>query len=336
MSTLLFTEADLMSESAFTRRQTLTALGGLALSSQTGAQAFPSKPIRVLIPVPPGGTMDVLTRAIAASVKDSLGTVILEHRSGANGNIALEALKAADPDGHTLAVGTASMLTMNPYTYREVRFDVLKDFEPIVLASRFELALNVHPSVPANNLKELIEWIKANPAKASIASYGAGTPSHFLIEMLNEAAGIKVTHIPYRGSSGARQDILGGQILMFLDVVGGTVSHYHANRVKVLATTGLTRSPFLPDVPTMAEQGFPRLQASAWFSYLAPARTPQPVLQRLNAEFNKAIIARDVRQQLLAAGMYPVGGTSSELTRRIKEDSAQWSRVVKTTGFVAT
>ncbi len=325
-----------MTTIALNRRQTLTALGGLALASSASAQAFPSKPIRVLIPVPPGGTMDVLTRAIAANVKDSLGTVILEHKSGANGNIALETLKAADPDGHTLVVGTASMLTMNPYTYKEVRFDVLKDFEPIVLASRFELALNVHPSVPANNLRELIEWIKANPAKASIASYGAGTPSHFLIEMLNEAAGIKAIHVPYRGSAGARQDILGGQILMFLDVVGGTVNHYHANRVKVLATTGLARSPFLPDVPTMAEQGFPKLQASAWFSYLAPAKTPHAVLQRLNAEFNKAIVARDVRQQLLAAGMYPVGGTPAELTRKIKEDSAQWSRVVKATGFVAT
>ncbi len=322
------------------RRQTLGALaaslGSLVLPSPSAAQTFPAKPIRVLIGVPPGGTMDVLTRAIAANVKDSLGIVILEHKSGANGNIAMEAAKIAEPDGHTLVLGTASMLAMNPHTYKDVKFDSLKDYEPIVLAARFELALNVHPSVPANNLKELIEWIKANPAKASIASYGAGTPSHFLIEMLNEAAGIKATHVPYRGAAGARQDILGGQILMFFDVVGGTIAHRNSGKVKVLATSGATRSPFMPDVPTLIEQGFPKLQATGWFSYLAPAKTPKAVMERLHAEFNKAVQSREVRAQLLAAGMYPVGGSRAELTAKIKEDSAQWARVVKATGFVAS
>ncbi len=322
------------------RRQTLQTLavsaGSLALPGIALAQTFPTKPIRVLIPVPPGGTMDVLTRAIAAHVKDSLGTVILEHKSGANGNIAMEAAKAAEPDGHTLVLGTASMLAMNPHTYKDIRFDPIKDYEPIVLAARFELALNVHPSVPANNLKELIEWIKANPAKASIASYGAGTPAHFLVEMLNDAAGIKATHVPYRGATGARQDILGGQILMFFDVVGGTIAHRNSGKVKVLATSGTTRSPFMPDVPTFGELGFPKVQAAAWFSYLAPAKTPKAVLDRLHSEFNKAVTSREVRAQLLAAGMYPVGGTRAELTQRIKEDSAHWARVVKATGFVAS
>ena len=325
------------------RRQTLagiaTTVAGIAGLSATPlalAQTFPTKPIRVLIPVPPGGTMDVLTRAIAVHVKDSLGTVILEHKSGANGNIAMEAARMAEPDGYTLVLGTASMLTMNPHTYKDVKFDPIKDYAPIVLAARFELALNVHPSVPANNLKELIEWIKANPAQASIASYGAGTPSHFLIEMLNEAAGIKAIHVPYRGATGARQDILGGQILMFLDVVGGSIAHRNSGKVKILATSGAARSPFMPDVPTLAEQGFPKLQASAWFSYLAPAKTPPAVLARLNTEFNKAVNSRDVRSQLLVAGMYPVGGTPAELTAAIKQDSAQWARVVKATGFVAS
>ncbi len=318
------------------RRQTLTTLGALTLAASVPAQSFPTRPIRVLIPVPAGSTMDVLTRAIAAHVKDSLGTVILEHKSGANGNIAMEAAKAADPDGHTLVLGTASMLAMNPHTYKDVKFDPIKDFEPIVMATRFELALNVHPSVPANNLKELIEWIKANPAKASIASYGAGTPSHFLIEMLNEAAGIKATHVPYRGSSGARQDILGGQILIFFDVVGGSITHRNSGKVKILATTGTTRSPFMPDVPTMVEQGFPSLHAGAWFAYLAPAKTPKAMLVRLQTEFNRAVTSREVRAQLLTAGMYPVGGTPQELTQQIKVDSAHWARIVKATGFVAS
>ena len=321
------------------RRKVLTALGGAALASATSAiqaQAYPTKPIKILIGVPSGGTQDVLTRAIANQLRDSLGAMVIEHKSGANGNIAMEAVKAAEPDGHTLVLGTASMLTMNPHTYKEIRFDALKDFEPIVLAARFELAMNVHPDVPAATLAELIAWARANPAKASFASYGAGTPSHFLGEMLNDAAGIKMTHVPYRGSPGARQDILGGQIPIFFDVVGGTISHFRAGRVKVLATSGGSRSPFLPDVPTFTELSFPKVTATAWFSYLAPVKTPKSIVDRLNSEFNKAINSREVRQQLLTAGMYPVGGTRAELAQKIRDDSAKWARVVKTTGFVAS
>lgn len=315
--------------------QTAAAIGFAGILPNSFAQTYPSKPIKVLIGVPAGGTQDVLTRAIANAVKDSLGAVIIEHKSGANGNIAMETAKVAEPDGHTLILGTASMLTMNPHTYKDVRFEPLKDYLPIVTAAQFELALNVHPSVPVNTLTELITWLKANPEKASFASYGAGTPSHFLGEMLNEAAGVKMTHVPYRGSAGARQDILGGQILIFFDVVGGTISHYHAKRVKVLATSGSKRSPFLSDVPTFKELGFPAVQASAWFSYLAPAKTPLAVMAKLRTEFNKAVNSREVRQQLLAAGMYPVGGTPEELTKLIQTDSAKWANVVKQTGFVA-
>jgi tripartite-type tricarboxylate transporter receptor subunit TctC len=321
------------------RRKVLTALGGAAmlpLARQARAQTFPTKPIKVLIGVPAGGTQDVLTRSIANHLRDSLGIIVIEHKSGANGNIAMETVKAAEPDGHTLILGTASMLAMNPHTYKEVRFDSLKDYEPIVLGARFELAMNVHPDVPANTLAELIAWAKANPAKASFASYGAGTPSHFLGEMLNEAAGLKMTHVPYRGSPVARQDILGGQIPIFFDVVGGSISHFRAGRVKVLATSGTGRSPFLPDVPTFVELGFPKVNATAWFSYLAPAKTPKAVVDRLNSEFNRAINSREVRQQLLGAGMYPVGGTRAELTQKIRDDSAQWARVIKSTGFVAS
>lgn len=285
---------------------------------------------------PQGGTQDVLTRAIANHLRDSLVVIVIEHKSGANGNIAMAAVKAAEPDGHTLGLGTASMLAMNPHTYKEVRCDSLKDYEPIVLGARFELAMTVHPDGPASTLAELAAWAKANPTKASFASFGAGTPSHFLGEMLNEAAGLKMTHVPYRGSASARQDILGGQIPIFFDVVGGTISHFRTGRVKVLATSGASRSPFLPDVPTFVELDFPKVTATAWFSFLAPAKTPKAVVDRLNREFNKAINSREVRQQLLTAGMYPVGGTRAELTQKIRDDSAQWARVVKATGFVAS
>jgi tripartite-type tricarboxylate transporter receptor subunit TctC len=332
---LTFPDINMQSYSV-SRRHAITAMCTSAMAATSSAQGFPAKPIKILIGVPPGGTQDVLTRAIANFVRDSLGPIVIEHKSGANGNIAMETARAAEPDGHTLVLGTASMLVMNPYTYKEVRFDSLKDFEPIVNAARFEIALNVHPSVPANNLAELIAWARANPAKASFASYGAGTPAHFLGEMLNEAAGIQMTHVPYRGATAARQDILGGQIPIFFDVVGGSIASFRAGRVKVLATSGESRSPFLPDVPTFVEQGYPKLKASAWFSYLAPAKTPTAIVERLNSEFNKAIQSREVRQQLLTAGMYPVGGTRAELTQKVREDSAQWQRVIKATGFVAS
>ncbi len=321
---------------SMTAASSLGASGALLWPQIASAQGLGGKPIKVLIGVPAGGTQDVLTRAIANHVRDSLGPIIIEHKSGANGNIAMEAAKGAEPDGLTLILGTASMLAMNPHTYKEVRFDVAKDYEPIVLAARFELAMNVHPGVPANTLAEFVAWAKANPEKASFASYGAGTPSHFLGEMLNEAAGIKMTHVPYRGSPGARQDILGGQIPVFFDVVGGTISHFRAGRVKVLATSGASRSPFLPDVATFAEMGFPKMVASAWFSYLAPAKTPKAVLDKLNLEFNRALQSREVRQQMLTGGMYPVGGSRAELAQTIRTDSAQWARVIKANGFVAS
>lgn len=316
-------------------QRTLQGSLGAVLPAVASAQTFPSKPIRVFIPVPPGGTMDVLTRAIANQVKDSLGIVILEHKSGANGNIAMEAGKVAEPDGHTLVLGTASMLAMNPYAYKEVRFDVQKDFEPIVLAARFETALCVHPSVPVANFKELLAWFKANPGKASIASYGAGTPSHFVIEMLAEATGIKITHVPYRGATQGLQDLLGGQIQFFVNTVGQSLAGYHAKRFNIIASSGTTRSPFLPDVPTFVELGYPKVSATGWFSYIAPKGTPKAVLERLNGAINKALQDREVRAQLLTNGMYPVGGTRQELAQTIKEDAAHWQRVIKQTGFVA-
>ncbi len=321
------------------RRHTALGLGAALLAAPLAARAqssFPSKPIRVLISVPPGGTMDVLTRAIAASVKDSLGVVILDHKSGANGNIAMDIARAAEPDGHTLLLGTASMLTMNPHTYSDFKTDVFKDFEPITLAARFELALCTHPSVPATNVAELLAWFKANPSKAAMASYGAGTPAHFLIELLALESGLPIQHIPYRGATQALQDLLGGQVLASFSTVGQVVAAYHDKRLQILATSGAQRSPFLPGLPTLVESGFPKLVASAWFSYLAPRGTPKPVITRLHTEFTRALQTREVRAQLLANGMYPDTSTPQALAQRIREDYAYWGRAAKSIQFRAS
>lgn len=321
------------------RRRALAALGGLALAPlalPAHAQGFtPGQPIKVLIGVPAGGTQDVLTRAIAEQVRETLGPLIVDNRSGAAGRIAVEAVKTAPPDGRTLLLGTASMMTMFPSAYRQLSYDPIKDFVPIINAARFELALVVHKDVPANTLAEFIAWAKAQGDKLSFASYGAGTPSHFLGEMLNRAAGLKMVHVPYRGSTPARQDVMGGSVPVYFDTVGGAQQLLPSGRVKVLATSGEKRSPLMPNLPCFAESGYKDVVATAWFAYHAPLKTPQPVVDRLRAEFTRAVNTREVRQQLLQNGMYPVGDNSEALLKTMREDTARWAGIMKAVNFQA-
>ena len=323
----------------FDRRQIVAALGGLALAPLAplaNAQAFtPGQPIKVLIGVPAGGTQDVLTRAIAEQVRDTLGPLIVDNRSGAAGRIAVEAVKTAAPDGRTLLLGTASMMTMFPSAYRKLSYDPIKDFVPIINAARFELALVVHKNVPANTLAEFITWAKAQGDKLSFASYGAGTPSHFLGEMLNRAAGLKMVHVPYRGSTPARQDVMGGSVPVYFDTIGGAQQLLPSGRVKVLATSGDKRSPLMPNLPCFVESGYKDVVATAWFAYYAPLKTPQPIVDKLRAEFTRAINSREVRQQLLQNGMYPVGDNSDALLKTMREDTARWAGIMKAVNFQA-
>jgi tripartite-type tricarboxylate transporter receptor subunit TctC len=323
----------------FDRRQLVAALGGLALAPLApfaNAQAFtPGQPIKVLIGVPAGGTQDVLTRAIAEQVRATLGPLIVDNRSGAAGRIAAEAVKTAAPDGRTLLLGTASMMTMFPSAYRQLSYDPVKDFVPLVNAARFELALVVHKDVPANTLAEFIAWAKAQGDKLSFASYGAGTPSHFLGEMLNRAAGLKMVHVPYRGSTPARQDVMGGSVPVYFDTVGGAQQLMPSGRVKVLATSGDKRSPLMPNLPCFVEAGYKDVVATAWFAYYAPLKTPQPIVDKLRAEFTRAINSREVRQQLLQNGMYPVGDNSEALLKTMREDTTRWAGIMKAVNFQA-
>lgn len=314
-------------------------LGGLALAPlafATRADPYPSSlPIKVLIGVPAGGTQDVLTRAIAQQVRESLGPLIVDNRSGASGRIAVEAVKIAPPDGHTLLLGTAGMMTMFPSAYRSLSYDPVRDFIPIINAARFELALVVNKDVPVTTLAEFIKWAKAQGDSVSFASYGAGTPSHFLGEMLNRAAGLKMVHIPYRGSSPARQDVMGGAVPVYFDTVGGAQQMLPSGRVKVLATSGEKRSPLMPDLPSFFESGYNDVVATAWFAYYAPLKTPQPVIEKLRTEFTRAVNERGVRQLLLQNGMYPIADNSEALVRTMREDTARWATIIKAVGFQA-
>jgi tripartite-type tricarboxylate transporter receptor subunit TctC len=319
------------------RRRLVAALGGLALApALSRAQGFaPGQPIKVLIGVPAGGTQDVLTRAIAQEVRDSLGPLIIDNRSGAAGRIAVETVKTAAPDGHTLLLGTAGMMTMFPSAYRNLSYDPIKDFAPILNAARFELALVLNKDVPANTLPEFIAWARAQGDKVSFASYGAGTPSHFLGEMLNRAAGLKMVHVPYRGSTPARQDVMGGTVPVYFDTVGGAQQMLPSGRVKVLATSGEKRSPLMPNLPSFVEAGYKDVVATAWFAYYAPLKTPQPVVEKLRAEFARAVNKREVRQMLLQNGMYPVADTGDALVKTMREDTARWAGIMKAVNFQA-
>ena len=322
-----------------------TVLQSIAATAATGmlpslapaalAQTYPSKPIKVLIGVPAGGTQDVLTRAIAETLRTSLGTIIIDNKSGASGRIAVETVKNAEPDGHTLLLGPMSLMTMFPSAYKKLNYDPFTDFIPIINAASFELALCVHSSVPANNLAEFVAWAKTQGDKVNIASYGSGTPSHFLGEMLNRAAGLKMVHVPYKGSTPARQDVMGGTVQAYFDTVGGAITMLPTGRVKVLATSGAKRSPPLPSVPTFVESGYKDVMASAWFAYYAPAKTPKPVIDKLRAEFMRAVNSRDLRQQLLQNGMYPVGDGPEALVKTMREDTARWAKIMKSTNFTA-
>ena len=327
-----------MNHIPFTRRTALARLSSLAgaLALPAGAQTFPAKPIKVLIGVPAGGTQDVLTRAIADAVRNSLGPIIIENKSGAAGRIAAETVKNAEPDGYTLLLGPASVMAMFPNAYAKLNYDPINDFAPIINAASFELALCVHKDVPAQTLAEFVTWAKSQGDKVSFASYGAGTPSHFLGEMLNRAAGLQMVHVPYKGSTPARQDVMGGSVPVYFDTVGGAITMQPSGRVKVLATSGLKRSPPMPAIPTFVESGYRDVVASAWFSYFAPAKTPKPVLDRLRAEFTTAVNSREVRQQLLLNGMYPVGDGPEAVLNTLREDTARWGRIMKATNFVAT
>jgi tripartite-type tricarboxylate transporter receptor subunit TctC len=318
------------------QRRTLLSVALASLSERSMAQGFPSKPIRVLIGVPAGGTQDVLTRAIGDATRATLGPLIIDNKAGAAGRIAAETVKNAEPDGHTLLLGPASLMAMFPSAYPHLNYDPFKDFAPLINAASFELALVVHAGVPANTLAEFISWARGQGDKLSFASYGAGTPSHFLGEMLNRAAGLQMLHVAYRGSTPARQDVMGGTIPVYFDTVGGAISMLPTGRVKVLATSGARRSPPLPSVPSFAEQGYPSVVASAWFAYYAPARTPRPVLERLRSELARAVNSREVRQQLLLNGMYPVGDGPEALLKTMREDTQRWAAIMRATHFVAT
>ena len=298
-------------------------------SGLVSAQTFPSKPVTLVVPFTAGAANDVLARTLAAEMRESLGSVIVENKPGANGNIGAEFVKRAAPDGHTLLVANDSYLilaAMSP----SLPYDMLRDFDPVIRANNLPFFLIVNQeAIPAKTLKEFIEFVRARPGKLSYGSAGNGTPHHLATELLKLQAGLDVAHVPYKGMAQGIPDLLSGRIQFIITGLPAVASHLKSGKLRVLATIGSTRSAVMPEVPTFAEAGVSGVEMNLWLGIVAPAGTLKPVIARINAEFNRVLNIPAVREKLAAQGIDAAGGTPEELGARMRADFATYSRVVK-------
>ncbi|HZN26342.1 MAG TPA: tripartite tricarboxylate transporter substrate binding protein [Burkholderiales bacterium] len=294
------------------------------------AQAWPTKPIRMILPFPPGGTTDILGRVAAQKLSEALGQqVVPDNRPGAAGNIGTEFVAKAPPDGYTLVTAPGSTLTIHPSLYSKLGFDPLRDFAPVTILAAVPNALVVHPSLPVRNVKDLIALAKAKPGQLNYASTGAGQSTHLSMELFKTMARVNIVHVPYKGSAPAVTDLLGGHVLLMFDNMPSALPHVKAGKLRAVAVSTLKRSPVAPDIPTVAESGLPGFEVSVWFGVLAPAKTPQPVVERLNQILVKALHTAEVRERLSTQGAEPIANTPDQFTQQMKRDIAKWAKVVK-------
>ena len=306
-----------------------------AQAASTGSgQAYPSKPVTVIVPWPAGGPSDIAARPMAKGLSEALKQpFVIDNRGGASGNIGTTIVTKAPPDGYMLLLTSSSPIVINPNVYKSMPFDSQKDLAPITNVLRVPLVLAVHPSVPARNLKELLAWIKAQQGKAQYASAGNGTPQHMTGELFKTAANLKdLTHIPYKGAAPAITDALGGHVPIIFDSTIAIVPHLKSGKLVPIALTGAKRSAQLPDVPTFAEAGLKGVESYAWYGFFAPARTPPEVIARLNAEAIKVMKGPDFTNVLKESGSDYVGDTPANFAKFIQSEFAKWAKVAKESG----
>jgi tripartite-type tricarboxylate transporter receptor subunit TctC len=302
--------------------------------STAGAQKFPSKPIRVVIPFVAGGSSDIVGRAIGSKFQELLGQpAVVENKPGANGAIAAEFVAKADPDGHTILVGSIGVFSINSALFKDLRYDPVRDFAPITLAVTTPNVLITKPGLAANSVKELVNYAKKNPGKLSYCSSGTGSSDHLTAELLNQVAGISAVHVPYKGGAACQTDIMGGQVDISFQNLGAVTNYIRGNRMKALAVTAKTRNPQLPSVPTTAEGGYPALVVTSWQAAAAPAKTPREIVAKLNDATVKALRSPDVRERMGQIGFDVVASTPEEFGRFMKEEVDRWAEVVKRGGI---
>ena len=316
----------------------LLATVAIAVASLCGvahAQGYPSKPVTIIVPFSPGGATDIMARTLAEPLSKRMGQpVIVENKPGAGTMIASELVAKAAPDGHTVLLA-ASSLGIAPALYSKVNYDPVKDFTPISLVASVVHVLSVHHSVPAKNVAELICWVMANPAKANYGSVGAGTSTHLESELFNTMAGVKMEHVPYKGSAPALLDLVGGNLPVMFDAYASSGPFIRDNKIRLLAVTTAQRSKLLPDTPTVAESGLPGYEAMPWLGFVAPAGTPAPAVNKFHAELMEVLKETAVQEKFRALGLDIIGNNPKEFGEFIKKDIVKWAKVVKDSGAKA-
>ena len=306
----------------------MTASFGIAASAD--AQTYPSKIVRIIAAFPAGGLADVLARTVGEELGKSLGqTVIVENRAGAGGNTGANAVATAEPDGHTLLLSSAGILTINEFLYSRMPFDPDKAFAPVTVVADMSMLLVVHPKVGVSDFKSFLAKVRAEPGKLNFGSAGNGTTGHLALVMFLRSAGVQIAHVPYSGAAPSVQDLVAGQIDGLFDNPPTVISHIRAGTIRALAATAGKRMEILPDVPTAAEAGLPGFEASSWFALVAPAATPKPVIDRLNTETVKALRLPAMQERFGKLGARLVANSPEEFAAFIKTERAKWGAVLK-------
>ena len=315
----------------------LLTAANLGLAGNAVAQGdFPSRAITLVVGFAPGGATDFSARLIAKKLSDNLGqSVIVDNRASAGGTVAHQQVARAAPDGYTILMGSIGPLSIAPYLIANLAYDPQKDLAPLTMSVVFPNVLVVHAGVPAKTLAEFVALAKQKPGSLTFASTGVGSASHLAGELFNSRAGVDTTHVPYKGGGPAMLDLLGGRITAYYSTPSTAAPHIESGKVRALAATGLTRSPMLPNVPTVAESGYPGFEATNWYAFVAPVKMPVELLDRWNRELVKVLNSPDIREQLLQRGLEPMPGTREDLAKYIRKENEVWGRIIKAAKITA-
>ena len=312
----------------------LTACALTCSGTVWGADTYPTRPVRFVVGFLPGGPSDTIARVVSSKLAEALGQqVVVDNRAGAGGNVSAEIVADAQPDGHTILLGTGGPLVIAPVIGQKVGFDPDKDFAAVSKLGDSMSILSAHPSLPANSIRDLVALAKAKPGEINYASSGVGTANHLAAELLSSMAGIKLTHIPFRGSGAALPALIGGEVKLGFGPLLPAIPHVKAGRLKALGVSGLKRSSGAPDIPTIAEQGLPGFEVNSWYGVFVPAATPKTVVTRLNKELLRVLTLPEVKDRLSRDGVEPSGSTPEQLNAIVLAEKKLWSKVIRDAGI---
>ncbi|CAN7420959.1 tripartite tricarboxylate transporter substrate binding protein [Bradyrhizobium sp. LjRoot220] len=317
----------------FCRRAILVAFGALLFGSAASSQDYPSRPVKIVVPFPAGGSNDIIARIVAQKLNERTGqTFLIENRAGAGGNIGADAVATSEPDGYTLLLTAPPPLTINAALYKNLPYDPATAFAPIALVATVPIVLAVHPSIRASNVRDLIALAKAKPGTITFGSSGNGSTNHLAGELLKSMTGINIVHLPYRGAAPAMKDLIAGHIPMMFDNIPAVLPQVQSKTIKVIAVAGAARASALPDVPTVAESGVPGFEASAWFALVAPAKTPAPVLAKLASEVEAILRMPEVQKRFTELGAEPASISGAAFARFLADETAKWTKIIQSSG----